>query len=468
MEEKRILGKWWLPSDKETVLGGVLTVDADGNSELELIDGLFEEDVDRVSMIHGIGDGRQITVLDSFYKGKRSVYAQDESTVEMYQPGAVLVGVHLESPEMELFDQIDVQVTNLTTWVRKSFISETGHVERDGEKVTSKSHEIKIAVGDSTTVRLDAHQVQLTLVHLVKHGGKKEAAWSRSINIDEEVTLRIVADSPRSWDGFDPTIKAVRDLITLASQCGAVVGRRRLLINIDHRPMPYTVDLYVPIDGPIKDSQRRRDMLFCLDDVDLETLMNKWVALSDQLGLPLDVLLGLDYITAGYYENRIFNVASAGEGFHLGLYPNKHDIDSERHAAIKAKVLEAFEGEDLDWVRIRVNSNHPGLKDRYLQLAAHPDQEAVVKLLTDIETWARWLKKARNAIGHLNTNELDRAVPESARFYLTNISKAFLHLVLLQELGLSPEIQRRAVDIVYSFLASQFKIAVEEDIANRR
>src|SRR5690606_16209764 len=128
VEEKRILGKWWLPSDKETVLGGVLTVDADGNSELELIDGLFEEDVDRVSMIHGIGDGRQITVLDSFYKGKRSVYAQDESTVEMYQPGAVLVGVHLESPEMELFDQIDVQVTNLTTWVRKSFISETGHV----------------------------------------------------------------------------------------------------------------------------------------------------------------------------------------------------------------------------------------------------------------------------------------------------------------------------------------------------
>nr|WP_143545585.1 HEPN domain-containing protein [Rhodococcus sp. 06-1059B-a] len=467
MDELRFVGKWWVPSSPEKVVGGVLTVDEKGECELELIDGLFRDSDSNISMIYGVGQGRDITALNVMSVHRRRTYAQNTSMVEVSEPEAVLVGIHLKTPEQESFDGISVQITNLTTWARQSRIKESPTYKKDGDNLKFVRDQVSIELGEDPRARLAAHEVDLTLVHVVERSGKKEAAWSRSVDISEQVTLRIEADSPRSWKGFDPTLKAFRDLMTLASQYGAVIGSRTLLINDDDRPSPYTVELYLPVDGAVKDSQRRRDMLFTLDDVDLEDIINKWVAIDDMIGLPLDVLLGLDYITEGYYENRIFNVASAGEGFHVGLYPNEQDINSERHAAIKARVSEFFEGKDLEWVKRRVNSNHPGLKHRYLQLTTHPDQEAVVSLLTDVETWARWLKNARNAIGHLNTDELDLVVPEPARYHLTNVSKAFLHLVLLAELGISPDIQRTAVHNVYSFQASVFKKAVEADIARR-
>jgi hypothetical protein len=56
--------------------------------------------------------------------------------------------------------------------------------------------------------------------------------------------------------------------------------------------------------------------------------------------------------------------------------------------------------------------------------------------------WAKWLWSARNAIGHLNTDELQAKVPED--------------LVILNELGMSPEVQRRLVSEEWSYSATAF------------
>lgn len=466
MEEQRFVGKWWVPSDADRRVGGVLTVDADGRSELELVDELIYDE-DSVPMVYGAAKGRDITLLDVMSKGTSRVFAQNSSAVEKSQPGAVLVGWHLDNPGQEMFDHIDVQISNLTTWTRKTSIVEEFTLEEQGESMKLKSNHVTTTPLEATTARLNAHGVNVALRHVVLYSGAKEKAWARALDISEEVTLRVSADSPRSWDGFTPTLKAFRDLITLATQSGAVIGSRKLLIDVEGRPAPYGVDLYVNSGGEVVDSRRRMDLLFDLNDVDLETMINKWVSIYETIRLPLDVLLGLDYIRKGFYENRIFNVASAGEGFHVALYPDSKQLTPEQHASIKARVKETFEGDELVWVKQQVSWNRLGLKDRYLQLAEHADQEAVGKLLTDVDAWAKWLTRMRNFIGHLDTDGIEKGIPDSARYQITNITRALLHLVLLQELGLSAEIQRKAVNDVYYFPASQFRIAVEEDIANR-
>ncbi|WP_415973798.1 HEPN domain-containing protein [Rhodococcus sp. 077-4] len=466
MKEQRFVGKWWVPSNENRQIGGVLTVDVDGHSELELVDELIDED-DPVAMVYGAAQGRDITLLDVMSKGTSRVFAQNVSAVERSQPGAVIVGFHLESPTQEVFDHIDVQISNLTTWARDTSIEETTTFTEHEDGMTIVSDEIKITPPEAVFARLDAHEVDVAMRRVVRRSGTKERAWARSLDIQEEVTLRISANSPRSWDGFTPTLLAFRDLITLAVQSGSVIGARKLLIDIADRPTPYVVDLYVNGGGEVSDARRHRDLLFDLRDVDFETVINRWVAIRTQIGLPLDVLLGLDYIKTGYYENRLFNAASAGEGFHTGLYPDSKQLTTEQHAAIKARVAEVFEGDDLTWVKQQVSWNRLGLKDRYMELAGHADQKAVTALLTDAETWARWLKNARNSIGHVDTDALAKAVPDSARFLLTDITRAFLHLVLLQELGLDPELQRRAVDNLYTFRAGQFREAVDKDIASR-
>ena len=60
------------------------------------------------------------------------------------------------------------------------------------------------------------------------------------------------------------------------------------------------------------------------------------------------------------------------------------------------------------WVMNRLGDNRPGLMARYEELAAQADDQAVDALLTDVKTWAQWLRDARNAIGHVNTGTLAR------------------------------------------------------------
>ena len=84
-----------------------------------------------------------------------------------------------------------------------------------------------------------------------------------------------------------------------------------------------------------------------------------------------------------------------------------------------------------------------------------------------MEVWARWLKNARNAIGHLNTDELERRVPEDARYRLARITKALLHLVILNQLGISAEHQRRAVQDIFDYSARQFREEVEIELGRR-
>ena len=96
-----------------------------------------------------------------------------------------------------------------------------------------------------------------------------------------------------------------------------------------------------------------------------------------------------------------------------------------------------------------------------MELVTKADDEAVHSLVTDVDTWARWLKNARNAIGHLNTGELERKVPlEEARFRLEYITRAALHLIILAELGMSGEDQRQVVFEKWSYAAGKFGEAV--------
>jgi hypothetical protein len=130
--------------------------------------------------------------------------------------------------------------------------------------------------------------------------------------------------------------------------------------------------------------------------------------------LPLDVLLGLDYERGGYYQNRLFNAASAAEGFHTALFPDSTGLPPDEHASVVRQVTGAlfyFLKKHKEWALSRIKDNRPGLKDRLVELVTKADAEAVESLLSDVETWARWLKNARNAIGHLNTGELEKKVP---------------------------------------------------------
>ncbi|MGZ6801176.1 MAG: hypothetical protein ACXVGR_15355, partial [Mycobacteriaceae bacterium] len=68
----------------------------------------------------------------------------------------------------------------------------------------------------------------------------------------------------------------------------------------------------------------------------------------------------------------------------------------------------------------------------------------------------KWLKLARNAIGHLDIGEFEAKVPEEARYKLAYVTRALLHLIIHAELGVSSDVQRAVVREKWRYSAERF------------
>jgi len=71
----------------------------------------------------------------------------------------------------------------------------------------------------------------------------------------------------------------------------------------------------------------------------------------------------------------------------------------------------------------------------------------VASLIPDIETWAELLKKGRNSAAHAGkalANAEELAKTAGHQHALTEVTYALLSIVLMTELGLPAQVQRRA------------------------
>jgi hypothetical protein len=123
--------------------------------------------------------------------------------------------------------------------------------------------------------------------------------------------------------------------------------------------------------------------------------------------------------------------------------------------AMRTRVIGAFPGKDGDAKATRAFlsdylHNDMRYKDRLLALAEIPDQKAVSALISNVPRWAKYLKDRRNGLAHgdgTRSPDDDMAVHSALE-----VTIALLGLVLLNELGLSSEVQRRAAKSQYMLL----------------
>lgn len=467
MDPKRFVGKWWLPGAEDVSVGGVLEIDPTTcRLRLELTDELLAQrwPVERTPMLYGAANGREITLLEvSPANGGKRTMAQVITTTQVVQPRVALVGIRLDDPGDEVFDGLNTSMTGLT-----ALAAQSGLVwEWVGSPDSNERSRTTLAWIDPLVTLLDEPPESVELWWNMSSNMPMDTPAGRHVKATERVVLRINSSMPRPWDGFLDRSRAVRDLVTVATQQPSRVFTHELLINREESiPPEYTVELYYQGIEPSAehDDAEPSEALFRVDDSNFATVMKDWFTLRAKIGLPLDTLLGLDYIRGGYYENRLFNAASAAEGFHAALFPDSTGLPPEAHAALVEKVEQALSdvaGVDRNWALSRIKDNRPGLKDRLLELATKADRDAVHSLVTDVETWAKWLKNARNALGHLNTGELERKIPlDDARHRLAYITRALLHLIILAELGMSGEDQSRVVFEKWRYAAGKFGEAI--------
>lgn len=464
-------GTWWLGSDSGRKVGGILTLEDSGLSTLKLTQTLIAEkspndqataDDARHDVIHGSAGGTIFTVINPLVVGIgiMTFPFEPSETPQTLRPEALIDGAHLADGDERRFEAVELQIDNLTMWSGISGV----HTRRSPHGFPA-AIEIALPEGGTKTATLGDTTVALVWQGTAD-GLAVEFRDGRRVGISETVTAKITRSGAHSWHSFLAAEKSLRDLLTFATRHPCAIRSCRL-IEQGANQFSRTITLHRAFNvAPESNAKAERvKCLFTLADNDFETLLRKWDDLREAVGMGVDVLFGLDYQTEGYLENKLLNVASAAESIHRALAPNERSLEPALHVKAMEEMRAAISDDAArKWFTERLK-NVPGFKERMLSLASMASTEAITNLVSDIDTWSKWLKNARNAIAHLEGEALDR-LPREAQYFLTEVTAGVLHLVFLNQLGISSETQLQATNQVYGFAAGRFRAFVRRQSGN--
>jgi hypothetical protein len=250
-------------------------------------------------------------------------------------------------------------------------------------------------------------------------------------------------------------VHELTDLITLAA--GEASGQISLTLihhhpTIMHEPdgTPYELSTRVESFGarihtaqPEQAAPMDWRFLFTCEEHEFEQLVADWLRIRRQAPEACNVYFGLRYARPSYTETRLLLIAITAEALHKGLV-NSATLSDEDLEQFRGRAVDAT----LNGKQLKVTQKlraTPTFRERAIDLANKPDAEAVRQIIPDIAAWAVRLKDARNSLAHSGNEDGDEDI-----FHLEWVTSSLIALVLMAELGLSAETQRRAARDILS------------------
>jgi ApeA N-terminal domain 1 len=249
---RRCVGQWWLPDDEDRKVGGVLEIDNVTGLRLEVTDQLlaFGPSFEPMPVVYGAADGRQITLLDinppNNSPSTVTVTAQLQTTYQVARPLVAMVGIHLADTADAAFNGLTVEMTGLAAFAGRTGLQSTF----TGRPDTNERHRYTVNWTDPIETQItEPFEATLGLHwHLKTEMNPKLSAERRRLLATETVVARVESETPQPWSALLDPIRAVQDLVTVATQSPSLVMSRTL--HIKPQPVhgaidiPYTIDLY--------------------------------------------------------------------------------------------------------------------------------------------------------------------------------------------------------------------------------
>jgi ApeA N-terminal domain 1 len=441
MRDVTLEGLWWLPSNPEEKIAGILSFTGDTRPTLRLIGafthaeqlstGAYEITVpEKHALIYGLCERHEITLVDcTTSRLSRSSVRQWRHSLQARQ---LLVGIWLDQPEEACFDRIIVDVDNLLGW---SGLTGFRNEDEDLDRIQCRWYQpqsLAAQIGQ-TSVRVSIGSWQV---------GTKLWADRTEQSIQESASFAVNVPEMQSADALiREWVKPLQDLLTLATgqACGVhnITLRSRQQGNnataITQRPTDVQVYLQ-PVyrsrsDEPAMPPER---MLFTLRDMQFSDVLPSWLAVSRQLSPAPEMILGLRYIDRSYAENRLITAVAAAEALHRRLLPENTYVSETEFEQIRSALLDAIPEAHHEWLKQRM-WNEPSFKQRLMQLVERLGTELVEPFMPRPNRWANEARDTRNTLVHRFPVS---SPPTGAKMYvLAQMTSAVLTLNLLHEIG---------------------------------
>lgn len=408
---EQLHGQWWTPEDPDRKVAGVLTLSDTAEPLLEMHDALlnFEAQVEP-GTVHGTAGGRKISIVDSLAVSQDTKLRDGEEFSSQRietTSGAIIGDTHIASADEPAFSEATVEIDLLTVWARQASVKVTLPGENNSDAYTVTVPDVA-----PVTVQYGDLEVTISTSPSITLGGRFSLS-DMTIPMSVRTVFQLSSATLLSASTCLELSRRLADLVSLAMFRPADVRKITLYRGSEsaERKRFEWWGIDAVNDAIDLEGSDRKDVNFTLSDVDPATLFSAWHELHQTANYGMLSLTAILRETTTYYENKLFAVCGTIEALHKALHPTP-----------ARKFYRA----------------------RCTELAALPPVNAVAQIIPDIEKWAGDLVDARNHLAH-GDEPHTRKLPENKWFALYEPTLALLALVAMTKLGVSEEVQLRAL-----------------------
>ena len=455
MANRNWYGHWWLPEAPDQRLPGVLVVEPDGTTSLELIGGFdlndriplpdgngFTLEGRTVPILLGEAEGVAITLFDCFTKSSRGSDEHGRPQFHQLHVNRALIGVWLDSQEDSAFRSARLQIEHLTSWLA----AEAVHIKTDFRDDTADA---RLTRPPTEAVTVDGWRYE---VRAHNSGFQVEERRDGSaVRGDVTAYLWATPAVPTSLREYDRVASELTDLLTLSTGIACGLIDYTLIYKDDQRwndvdgkeiSLPITIEVIgrrVHTADPTAPALRSWEVRFTCRDLPFADMLSAWLPFARSANAACDVYFGAYYAPLTFTETKVLFAGIVAESLHRALDPFATEVPTEEYAALLDRMNTLLDPVDRDRLQ-RVLSNSPSFRARMLALTEIPAAAAVKKVIPDVAAWSKDLRVARNGMAH------GGAATSTDLFRLARQSMSLIALVMMSRLGLSEAIQIRAAD----------------------
>jgi len=438
VEPCELTGEWWLPSDPDSRIGGILSYRPGFHPRLRLAGSFVPLSKLGQAFSTSVVLGRTaqagaVTLLDCHdASGGLRNLRPGGGTESFLEAWAVIEGMHYAQGNQVLLSRFTAELSHLDEWANLFKIDFSPPRQRNAPYTILYDHpaEVKGSLGDGSILKIG-----------IELKGPNISRPQRGVHVETTTVLTFEPASPIPLDNALRRLRTLQHLLCLATQeaifplrlSGIPSGGKEVEVSDEAK---IEVLLYIPnIHEPERELHPPHDMLFVLSDIadDLGCYLDRWFGAAEDLETIFELYFATRYQQRMYLEHRFLSLVQAVEGYHR-LRMDRTELPEADHARKVHEVLSSVPPKYCIWLkRVLAHSNEVNLATRLSDM-----NKRFRVIMQQIDRKKKWISDAaeiRNYLAHGKGG--DKPYNTRSLLMITERLRVLTELGLMSELGFS-------------------------------
>lgn len=461
-EKFKITGEWFIPTNTENRIHGILSFDPIEGTELELYgslteDNFFPEFLNQEIILGITSNSEQITLFSCTMtkSGGATLVVGEEfgKPSTTYFIEYLLKGLHVQSSNELIFNQISSELFNLGEWIGISGFNRINNVFQDTTKKNIITIEYKLPediefeINDNTKGKFIFRAKQ-----------SDHTRYQKSVTISQRVEFQVISNKEKTISELLKYIFTFQNFLTLAFYKSTyplsitLRGEKHKKDYGNGELYQKTIKLYFSSRN-LKINEKPKidlEMIFTYGVIEsnFPSIIRNWFSKYEVFEPAFDLVFEQFYNGNSFSVNTFLNLAQSAETFHARIH-NHTKIPSKQYEKMKEDILKITPSEYHSWLTDQFNfGNNLNLHSRLTELADKYSNNILDRILGDKSQFVLNVKNSRNYYTHYSKKGQKNALKGAELYYLSEKLKILLVCSFLMEVGFDRDKLSKSLDFI--------------------